>query len=457
MKIAATGRAVVFGLGIEQRPGVPGSALIGYDPALPVVFGLDPTEAESAQVNRSGYLRRGIPAQKGGPFEWGHPFTAAHLVDYLQHVFRCSLGAGLTRTTHAAGIEQYDLEPVWPGIDTSFWSLAGKPPVEIWQVHGIRFSVLEIPIGTNVEIAGRLTGIAQHGTLLGPAEEAAGNTGTYTLGPHVRGLAKTPAAGPIWVRVESLAPLIFKVLQSAAEPDAAAWTAAAATFQVLLDADGNADWQNAQSSADGLDLGVWAENKDPLEINWGGAPADHADLAVGDMFSFPVTWQAPALSLLTGHQRFTSAHWRIRLRKAGTADPFVEVDAITGTVRFERPLEARFGNSRRYAHTLLPDALIRPTVQLQRDFVDRLFAERFERHDRLEMQLLFEGQQLDATHRESVTFSYPSMGITADAKPASAAGPIQETVNLVGETNDAGDPPVTVSVITSRDWTPAAA
>jgi hypothetical protein len=258
------------------------------------------------------------------------------------------------------------------------------------------------------------------------------------------------------VRVQSLAPLVFKVLQSATAPIAGAWTAAATTFTVSLDEDLEGTWQNVQSSGTGLDLGVWDENKDPLEIVWPGLAAAHADLVVGDVFQFqlPGVWAAPSLTALPAARRFTSAHWRTRFRAAGAVTAYLERGVNSGTIAFAKAVEADRGNLSRYAFDILRTGAFEPTVELERSFADRLFADAADRHGRLDVQMLFEGRQLSAAAREGFSMTYPSMAIAETERPISDEGKIVETVSLIGETNDAGDPPCTLVVTTDRDWTP---
>ena len=86
--------------------------------------------------------------------------------------------------------------------------------------------------------------------------------------------------------------LQFKTEQT---PDSPTFPGPAAA--VALDATGEAIWQNLQG-ADGLDLGFWEENRDPLEIVWPGTAADHAALAVGDIFTFAPRASGPTPSSL---------------------------------------------------------------------------------------------------------------------------------------------------------------
>ncbi len=455
IKPAARGNAVLLGLGAERSFGVPGGALVGYDPVLPLDGGLGATKIDNPQVNRTGYTRSGIPGDKGGaPYEFHHPVTAGHLLEFVQHLFRSNEADGsLVKTELEAGeVYRYVFEPVLEGVDTSFWALMARPPVDLFLRTGIKFGEWVIPIGEAL-LQVDLTGLLQHGSDLGPTEAAAANTGTYTLGPWARGPLADPAAGSVWVHVESLAPLVFKVLQAAAEPVAGDWTGAATTFQVAVDEDGEAIWQRVLSSETGLDLGVMDEDKDPLEIIWPGTSVEHADLAVGDVFELPVSWEAPGLSTISGHQRFTRAHWLTYYRAVG-AGAWVELQTNSGQINLSAAVEAARGNGSRYPYAVDRVGEAAPSVQLVRDYRDTVFRDRQGGH--VETRQLLEGQQLGTgAHRESIEFVMPNAEVTGWSAPASDTGKIQETVDLVGRTDDAGSPPVTVTVITSRDWTPA--
>jgi len=459
MKPAATGNAVLLGLGVESQFGVPAGALVGYDPILPLAGSLDPQELANPQVNRLGYVRAGTPGAKGGAaFSFQHPFTAGHVLEFLQHLFKASVADGsIVKTNPSGSIFEYVFFPAGPaGLETSFWSLLGKPPVDLFYRYGIKFGTMAITVGEEV-IPFAAEGLLQHGSDLGAAVPAAGNTGTYVLGPWVRGLVADPTAGSIWLRVESLAPLTFKALQAAAEPDGPTWTAAATVFTVQLDDDGDGTWQNLQSSDTGLDLGVYAENKDPLEGVWPGDATAHGDLAVGDVFELPLAgdWQAPGLSLITGPERFTRAHWILEARTVG-AGAYTEQVVNTGTVTLADPVEAARGNGSRYPYAIDRFGPVAPTLELSRDFRDTFWRLRQDRHDRIDLKLSWLGQQLSAALRESIVVEAPSCGVTGRTDAASGPNKIEETVNLACETNDAGDPPVTVTVVTDRDWTPAA-
>ena len=127
-----------------------------------------------------------------------------------------------------------------------------------------------------------------------------------------------------------------------------------------------------------------------------------------------------------------------------------------GTLELSWPLSDERGNGSRYPYALLRDGLFAPSLKIERALIDPFFADQAESAARLEAQLAFTGHQLDATHRESITFTFTSARIDAAKRVAKDARAIAEEVTLIGETNDTIDPPLTVEVITTRDWTPHA-
>jgi hypothetical protein len=440
-RLGATGAAVLWAVGRERSFGVPGEALTAYKAILPLDSDLLEAESESAAVNQSGFLERGIPGPKGRKTTWSTSLTTGAILDFLEHLL-----GGVTKTTLAPGIFHYRFEPTRSGADTSFYALLSRSPVLRTWLYGLKLSKLSLAIGDNTEIPVKLEGLITHGTRMGPPVPAA----TYQLGPHLRGTLRDPTAGPVHVRVEQAAGgLQFKTEQT---PDAP--TFPGAPVAVALDPAGEAIWQNLQG-ADGLDLGFWAENRDPLEIVWPGTPADHTSLAIGDTFTFhpPGQWTDPIIPTLTGHQRFTSAHWTVALRTVG-ATTWTPMSCRKGELALSWPISEERGNGSRYPYALLRDGLFAPTLKLERALIDPFFVDHAETNARLEAHLAFTGQQLTATHRESINFRFTSARIDTAKRTPKDARTVPEEITLIGETNEALAPPLTVEVITSRDWSP---
>jgi hypothetical protein len=391
-QLGASGSAVLWAVGRERSFGIPGTGLTAYKAVLPIDSDLLDSASEGAAVNQSGFLECGIPGPKGGKSSWSTSLTTGSILDFLEHL----LGAA-TKTPLAAGIFKYLFQPSRNGADTSFYALLSKSPVLRSWLYAIKFSKLSLAIGDNTEIPVKLEGLIGHGTRMGPPAPAAANAGAYQLGPHLRGTLRNPA-GPVHVLVSQVAGgLQFKTEQTPEVP-----TFPGAPVDVVLDAAGEANWQNLQG-ADGLDLGFWEENRDPLEIVWPGTAADHAALAVGDVFTFhpPGEWSDPDIPPLTGHQRFTSAHWTVALRTVG-AGAWTPMRCRKGELALSWPISEERGNGSRYPYALLRDGLFAPSLKIERALVDSFFADRAEGAARLEAQVAFTGRQLTAAFRESI-------------------------------------------------------
>lgn len=446
MSTAAAGNRALVGLAREQAFGVPNPAtsLEYLRPILPLDVGLNRTESPGGEVNQSGYWEAGVPGPVGGPMNLACRFSAATVLTYLEHI----LGK-VTKSTLATGIYQYVFEPDVPGMETSLWGLWGTPPVDQGLLYGIKLSSLALQIGNNTAIPARLTGQASHGSPLSLSDPAAGNTGTYTRGPVLRGLPKS-RTGSIFVKVTRVSTgLQFKVEQSAGVP-----TFPGSAIDVALDpVTAEAVYQNLVGST-GLDLGFYAENKDPIEIIWPGDATAHGDLAVGDIFEFKNTWDLPSPITYLGGQRFTSAHWLNQVRALGGTD-WTDFRVLTGQLGLAWPVTVDQGSGSRYPYGLDRDGILTPTMQLVRKLTDRTFLAYLEEHERFEMKTSFLGQQLSATYRESIVFDWTNVAVQAQNAPIQNANAIQETVTLRGETSDSGDLPLTVTVITDRNWTPA--
>jgi hypothetical protein len=430
-QLGASGSAVLWAVGRERSFGVPGGSLTAYKAVLPLDSDLLDSASEGAAVNQSGFLERGIPGPKGGKSTWSTSLTTGALLDFLEHL----LGA-VTKSELAAGIYRYLFEPTRTGADTSFYALLSRSPVLRTWLYGLKLSKLSLAIGDNTEIPVKLEGLIGHGTRMGPPVPAAANTGAYSQGPYLRGGLRAPAAGPVHVQVTRVAGgLQFKAEQTPVVP-----TFPGAAVDIALDAAGEAIWQNLQGAA-GLDLGFWEENRDPLEIVWPGTAADHAALAIGDVFTFhpPGEWTDPEIPPLTGHQRFTSAHWTVALRTVG-APAWTPMSCRKGTLELSWPISEERGNGSRYPYALLRDGLFAPSLKIERALVDPFFADHAEGAARLEAQLAFTGRQLAAAFRESILFTFASARIDAAKRTAKDARTIPEEVTLVGETTESVDP-----------------
>ncbi len=445
----ATGSATSFALGLERREGVPRPGLIGYGPVLPVAAELVAATGQSAQINRSGYGRKGVPGAITGPVSWGHPLTAAHQLEFFEHIMGRSSKVDL-----GSGVFRYTFTPSLVGcVDTSFWVLVAKGEVELFLRTGVKFAQMAVPIANNAETVATLTGDGLHGAKLGMASPSAGNTGTYTLGPWGRGTLSSPESGSIWIRIENLAPLRYKVLQASAEPNAAAWTGATLVQEARI-VEGEGYFSHVLDSQTLEDLGIFDScNKDPLEIAFPGAPADHAALAVGDVFELPISWSAPALAELPEAGCYTTAHWITEFGPEG--GPLAPMDFDSGNWTLGWPLAASPGNASRYRSNLYKTGEFSSATTLVRPHRDNFFADAAQAQRHLNRRMAWEGQILADGFRESIEILEPSVEVTSSARPVANSEINQETIVLNAKTNTDGDPPTTVNVQTDRDWNPS--
>ncbi len=449
MSTVPTGSATLMGLGPERQEGVPAPGLVGYGPVLPVAAEMTTTPSQSGQVNPSGYGRKGVPGPIVGPVSWGHPLTAAHQLEFFEHLLGRS-----SKEVLAAGVFRYTFFPSLLGcVNTSFWGLFAKGNLELFLRYGIKFAQMVMAIGNNTEIVAALTGEGLHGTNLGPAVPAAANAGTYTLGPWARGRLASPSAGSAWLRIENLAPLRYKALQSATEPNAAAWTAAATVHDALV-VDSEGAWHEVLSSADGSDLGIFTDcNKDPLEIIFPGLAADVANLAVGDVFEIPITWSPPAIAELAAAGCFNSAHWLTEVGPEGGT--LIPKSFDSGNWTLGWPITPKAGSGSRYRDALYRSGTFSSVVSLVRPLEDLFFADAQMNQEHIGLRMAWEGRQLGGGFREGIEVLQPSTEVTSSQRPVASEDLIQETISLDAKTNTAGDPPTTIKVITNRDWTPS--
>lgn len=443
---AATGNSFLLGLGRELEFGVPDetASLEWVKAMLPANLDFSRPESPGGEVNPSGYHEPGVPGPVTGPVDFGARFSAANLLLFAEHIFK-----KVTKSTLATGIYQYVVEPDNEAEGTSLFAVKAVPPVELLRYYGMRLSGMTMQIGNNTAIPVRFPGFVSHGCRLSPATEDT-VTGTYAYAPTLRGLLKNPAAGDVYLRVTQVSPVVIvKFEQTTGTPT----FAGSSTVTVLYDpSTGRAFYQNAISDA-GLDLGIWDENYDPLEYILPGTATDHADLAVGDTWKFEVDWDEPAVAYVVG-KRYTSAHQKNRFREVG-GSTWDEFNSLTSQFSFLWPLSVDQGSGSKYYFGLDRDQILNTTAQLTRKLIDLDFSRWKEEHKRFEAQFGWYGRQLSAAYRESVVIDVPSASLGNRTAPVANPNAVVETLPLTFETNATLDPPLTMTIITDRDFTVA--
>jgi hypothetical protein len=456
----ATGNTVLLGLAPELEYGVPDdktAALEYLKPILPVTVGLNRAVSPGGEVNQSGFAEPGVPGPIAGTFDIGCRMSSATLLTYFEHLF----GDCKKTELEAKKAYKYEFEPKVDGVDTSFGGVFALPPVDQHRIYGVKLSQISMQIGNNTAIPVRLTGFVSHGTRVGKAKAAAGNTGTYKYLPVVRGLVDPSIAATksIFVKVTTASGGAFKfkvAVENSSGTPAPTFSGAEIVF-ATDPVTGRGVWQNLTDAA-GADLGIWAENRDPLEIIWPGTATEFAGLAVGDIYEFPLAWTLPTATYLTG-QRYTSAHQINKVRPiTDPASDWAEFRTMSATITIPWPLTVDQGSGSRYVYGLERDGLFAPTLQLTRKHTDRDFVAFLEQHAQFEMETHFIGGQLtDASKtRERIVFKWGRVSVANLARPAQNDLAITETITLAGETDDAGTAPLKVEVYSDRGehWTP---
>lgn len=456
MTEAATGSRLLVALARESRWNEPGpEALVFYRPVLPFSADLARVENPTGEVSAAGWKLPGIAGPVTGAVDFALTMTPGSNLDAFEHL----LGDVTKIELEAGTVYQYDFTQSPTGASTSFRAVYALPPADRAHVYGVQFGQLTQSIAPNAPIVSRLAGQAGHGTRLGTAEGDPGNLGTWTERPWLRGLPRDSMAGDVHVQITrdtAGGGVRFRVDVGIDPP-----TFAGPEYDLVYGANGGGRWQNLQDQ-DGADVGIWdlQGNRDPVEILFPGTATDHAALAVGDTWTFrrPLGWGDPVPTYLSG-QRFTSAHLLVDVRKQGAAEwiPF-PVDGGNVEITLARPVSVGVGNASKYPISMDRDQESSYTVQLPRRFRDLFFQDLFERHERFELRLRWLGSQIGAAKawRESVTYEFPSVSISTAARPVGAPTAVIETLALAAEGSPDGDPPITITVTTARDWTPHA-
>lgn len=446
MTAPAQGNQILLGFGNELSEGIrnDAAALWYVKPILPANARFGFAKSPGGEVNQSGFAEKGVPGPVTGAFDFGCRMSVPALFHVTRHFFR-----DIAKSTLETGVYQYVCTPDRSVAEQTLFALFGMPPVDQMYQHGIKFGSVAAQVGNNTAIAARIQGQAMHFSRLGLAVADGGNTGTWTGKPVVRGPLASESAGNLFVEVTGLAPLTVKLQQAVGTtpPTMAGSTTVVQTY----DADGNAVFVNALSDTGG-EIGIWAENKDPLMIVFPGTAAAHADIDVGDVWYFPVSWALPSPTYLAG-QRFTSAH-QLNQYSTDGGTTWVDLNTLTTNFGLTDPLAADQGSNSRYPFALDRNGQLVPTIGFTRKVRDRAFRDIYEQDADLKLRTYFLGQLLaGGPNRESLKLDWARLEALTLADPAQNDQAIVETSTFRGVTDNSATAPVVATFITDQDYT----
>jgi len=204
------------------------------------------------------------------------------------------------------------------------------------------------------------------------------------------------------------------------------------------------------------DAGFWDETRDTCDIIWPGTTTDHADIVAAgtpDVYTFEETWANPTPSYIAS-QRFTSAHWSVYWRRQG-ASTWIKLDPEgNGQLVISWPLTVSQGWGTLHPTGATRDGLLGPTFQFARKYADRDLLRISESREPFELYAIAEGRKLGTgAYRESIRIDAKAAEFTTRAAPVSGAAAVVETLTATFKASAAGDPPLTTTTITDRNYT----
>lgn len=447
MSIPATGARALCGLARENFGWCRGGdEPLGYHRVvLPLALGLVHGSLPGGLTLASQTSPGDLPGAITGAADVTVRCTTRDLLQFLEHLM-----GHVAKTTVTPGVYQYVFTWRPDEAISSFWGFAGLPPVESWYLYGVKFAKLDLNFAAGQVINAKLTGQVGHGTRAERSDQTAG-TGTYVLGPWLRGPIADPTAGGIWVKVispsDGTTDTTFKVLQKATAPDAGEWTAAP-TKTVLLGLSGEGEWQDTG-------FGVYSgADKNLLEVLFPGAKADHSDLVANDVFFFATAIEEPVPTYVSGlNTAFSIAHVEVSRRDVGGAT-WEAFQGNSSTLSIDSPLTARTGFSTRYVTGMDRLSPFNPTTQVVREYTDDWFERRFQTKTPIELRQEIVGPLIGATtHRHRIRLDWASAEITGQTRPVGNPGLVSETIQFAGRSDDEGSDPLTVTVVTDHNFT----
>lgn len=243
MGTPASGAALLLGFRPELSEGVPDltKSTVWYEPDLPVAMEQVRTLSAALEANASGFGVKGIPGPINGPLDFAIPLRAATALELFEHVMG---GRGvLVKDEPETDVFRYIATPTRVNGDTSYGGVLCLAPVDRMRTFGVKWQSITIPIGPG-EIPARMAGFFANATHLSAVDQDSG-TGTYALGPDVRGILSRPRDGEK-LYVKATRAVSGGGLQYKAErvPSGGTPTYPGAAIDAYYDSDGNGDWQN---------------------------------------------------------------------------------------------------------------------------------------------------------------------------------------------------------------------
>jgi len=201
------------------------------------------------------------------------------------------------------------------------------------------------------------------------------------------------------------------------------------------------------------DAGYWAENRDTADVVFPGTTTDHGAIVLNDVWRFDTSWSNPTPTYIAA-QRFTSAHWSAYWRRQGATawrrlSPEGNGQAVIGW----GATPSQGWGTRHYTE-ITREGIFAPTFQFARKYTDRDLLELAEAHEQIEFYAIAEGRRLGTgAYRESIRIDATAAELTTRSAPISGPAAVVETIGMTFKASEDGDPPMTATLITDRDYT----
>lgn len=458
MTTPATGAAMTVGLRREVDFGVPDptATRVYYRPVLPFNADLVRALVASPEVNQYGFGERGVAGAITGAVDFAVLLQASTAPEIFEHVMGGR--ATLTKSTLEASIYQYVASPTRATGDTSYDAIVALSPVEVARLYGIKFSSLNIPIGSNNPIPVRMAGFASHGTRLSAFTHASG-TGTYAVGPEFRGPLRRPRASEkVYLKVTQVAGALQYKAERVPSGGTATYPGAAITYTYDDQATPYGTWQPLtvayqftgtvtvgaggtavtgvgtrflEEATVGDYVSIAGENKIITAIttntamtiaaHTAGAAAvvmhrllDDAGIWDTNRDPFEVLFYGTSTThadLAVNDVYTVDTTWTGPVATYPTGQRFTSAHwslywrrqgatvwrqfrIQTGTIGLGWPVAASYGDGSRYYQRLDRDGMFAPTLQFTRHYADTVFTELAESQEPFEIRAIAEGQRL---------------------------------------------------------------